>query len=220
MYTQEELLNALQEAGADGRPFTLSAVRARLGLQSGDKHELERFRRRVRSLQKASGGTLERVGNNSYRLKTSTDDVSGLTSAEIIPDRADAIAPAEVERAQLQLQAAMVAEPAPKAHAPVRIAPQPTAADLLEAAVPQPTPQPTAAGAVSARENLCARGLAMGQRVAQFVGTHYAQRHTHADRLRELARDWKPRAEALRAVGLMQLQALRQRVAAVRRPTA
>ena len=184
MYTQEELLNALQEAGADGRPFTLSSVRTRLGLASCDKHELDRFRRRVRSLQKASDGQLERVGNNSYRLKASPTHAA--TTLEIENE----VAP------QLQLQAAGA------------VAPQPSAAGSRPRA------------AASARMGLCARSLALGQRVAHLASSQFAQRHAHRARLRALARELKPKAEALRAIGIMQLQALRERVAAVRRPTA
>lgn len=181
MYTQEELLNALHEAGAGGHPFTLGAVRARLGLSSHDKHELDRFRRRVRSLQKASGGQLERVGNNSYRLKIAAEEAAANDVAvETVP-----------QGAELPRQASAFA-----------------------------SPQPTAAGEKATQSGLCARGLALGQRVALFLGEQYAHRHEHAERLRELKREWQPKAEALRAVGLLQLQALRQRVAAVRRHTA
>jgi hypothetical protein len=103
MYTQEELLNALHEVGADGRPFTLSAVRARLGLGGGDKHELDRFRRRVRSLQKAADSRLERVGNSSYRLRPAV-------TAGAEPQ----LQAAEVVEAQLPLSAASANQVAPE----------------------------------------------------------------------------------------------------------
>lgn len=117
MYTQEELLNALHEAGADGKPFTLSAVRARLGLSGGDKHELDRFRRRVRSLQKAPDSRLERVGNSSYRLRPAAANPEPQLQA------------AEVVEAQLPLPAASANQVDPElAPQPAPAAPQVSAA--------------------------------------------------------------------------------------------
>ena len=202
MYTQEQLMNALQEAGADGRPFTLSAVGAHLGLSSSDKHELDRFRRRVRSLQKASNGAIERVGNSSYRLRANQP----LQAAEMI----EAQLPSPVTAAAnevTQLRAGAPQAPMVELHA----VSQPVAAAAAAPAAAYAAPQPSAS-----EGSWRARGLELGQRLLGRIGQECAQREAHLARLRMLAQQWKPTIEVLRALGMQQLQTLRQRVAGVR----
>jgi hypothetical protein len=69
MYSHEQLINAVRAAGRDGKTFSVKDIRVQLGFQTRDKKELSRFRRRLRAFEKDAGEQLEKVGNNSYRLK-------------------------------------------------------------------------------------------------------------------------------------------------------
>jgi hypothetical protein len=69
MYSHEELISAVCAAGREGKTFTVKDVRTQLGFDSRDKKELSRFRRRLRAFEKAAGDQLEKLGNNSYRLR-------------------------------------------------------------------------------------------------------------------------------------------------------
>jgi hypothetical protein len=69
VYTREQLLKAVRDAGQDGQPFTLGTVREQLGLKSRDKRELKRFRSRFREACNAFGATgIEKLGPNTFRL--------------------------------------------------------------------------------------------------------------------------------------------------------
>ena len=69
MYSHEQLINAVRAAGRDGKTFSVKDVREQLGFETRDKRELSRFRRRLRTFEKDAAQQLEKVGNNSYRLK-------------------------------------------------------------------------------------------------------------------------------------------------------
>ena len=69
MYSHEELIRAVCAAGQDGRTFTVKDVRTQLGFDSRDKKELSRFRRRLRAFERTAVDQLEKLGNNSYRLR-------------------------------------------------------------------------------------------------------------------------------------------------------
>jgi hypothetical protein len=69
MYSHEELISAVCAAGRDGKTFTLKDVRTQLGFESRDKKELSRFRRRLRAFEKTAADQLEKLANNSYRLR-------------------------------------------------------------------------------------------------------------------------------------------------------
>lgn len=69
MYSHEELISAVCAAGRDGKTFTLKDVREQLGLDSRDKKELSRFRRRLRAFEKTAADQIEKLANNSYRLR-------------------------------------------------------------------------------------------------------------------------------------------------------
>ena len=70
VYTRERLLKAVRDAGRDGQPFTAGAVRDQLGVKTKDKRELKRFRSAFRQVCESLGTNLERLGPNTYRLKT------------------------------------------------------------------------------------------------------------------------------------------------------
>ena len=74
MYTRERLLKAVRDAGRGGRPFTLGEVRGELGLKSRDKRELKRFRSRFRECTQILGDNLEKLGQNTFRLKAGYAD--------------------------------------------------------------------------------------------------------------------------------------------------
>ena len=71
VYTQEQLMKAVREAGREGQPFSVGEVRAQLGLKSRDKRELKRFRSRLRECCQGLGDGIEKLGPSSYRLTAS-----------------------------------------------------------------------------------------------------------------------------------------------------
>lgn len=68
VYTQEQLLTAVREAGRTGQPFSVGEVRAQLGLKSRDKRELKRFRSRLRECCQSLGTGIEKLGPHTFRL--------------------------------------------------------------------------------------------------------------------------------------------------------
>src|SRR6185295_14320204 len=89
MYSHEELISAVRAAGRDGKTFTVKDVRNHLGFKTQDKKEISRFRRRLRAFEKVAGEQLEKVGNNSYRLRpgafeeATAVDITQLPAAEL-----------------------------------------------------------------------------------------------------------------------------------------
>lgn len=71
VYTQEQLMKAVREAGRTGQPFSVGEVRAQLGLKSRDKRELKRFRSRLRECCQSLGAGIEKMGPHTYRLTAS-----------------------------------------------------------------------------------------------------------------------------------------------------
>jgi len=82
--THEALLAAVRDAGRDGQPFSCADIRQRLDLSTGDRQQLSQFHRRFRTFQKAAQGELEKLGTNSYRLRTA--NVGMDVSSERLPE--------------------------------------------------------------------------------------------------------------------------------------
>lgn len=122
VYTRERLLKAVRDAGRDGQPFTAGAVREQLGVKKSDKRELKRFRSAFRECCKSLEANLERLGPNTYRLKT-----TGAAEATARPKARSAAAPtsaaAEVAARSLQLDRAAQAVPATRGATAERPAP-------------------------------------------------------------------------------------------------
>lgn len=86
--THEALLAAVRDAGRDGQPFSCADIRQRLDLSTRDRQQLSQFHRRFRTFQRAAQGELEKLGTNSYRLRTTaihTDVVSEPSAEPAIP---------------------------------------------------------------------------------------------------------------------------------------
>ena len=145
MYSHEELISAVSAAGRDGKTFTVKDVRTQLGFDSRDKKELSRFRRRLRAFEKAAADQLEKLGNNSYRLRSGAFEET-LSEAEEAPPAASAT---ETNAAPVEVAAdEPAAEPAaePGAEPAAAIAPE-TEASPVEVAANEPVAQPAAATA-------------------------------------------------------------------------
>ena len=126
MYSHEELISAVCAAGRDGKTFTAKDVRAQLGFDSRDKKEQSRFRRRLRAFEKAASEQLEKLGNNSYRLRAGAFEPAAATPA-----------PAEPPAAEVQLDpAGSVLQGVQPANAPLPVEPEASVAPA--APLPQP----------------------------------------------------------------------------------
>lgn len=80
MYSQEELISAVRAAGRDGKTFTVKDVRTQLGFETRDKKEVSRFRRRLRAFEKTAAEQLEKLSDNSYRLRPGAFEQAALDS--------------------------------------------------------------------------------------------------------------------------------------------
>jgi hypothetical protein len=67
-FTHEQFAMAVQQVGSHGRPFSSAAVRACLGMTADDKRALTRFNHELCAYHKATGGRVERLAKNRYRL--------------------------------------------------------------------------------------------------------------------------------------------------------
>jgi hypothetical protein len=244
MYTHEELLSAVREVGRDGKTFSVKDLRTQLGFDTRDKHEQNRFRRRLRAFEKAAVDELEKLGNNSYRLKRSQP-----------PDTVAAVAPPPMAAASSQPPLAAAIETHPAAVAPpamavapaIEVPPAPAIpaeaqAALREAPVPTSAPSPTASSTTastaaapryrSKAASLLSRALSAAAAVSSNVKEHGPQlkrqlsgclrsgqmRREAWMTLQQWAAPVAPLADQLRVRVTDQLHALRQRVS--RRPTA
>jgi hypothetical protein len=234
MYSHEELISAVCAAGRDGKTFTLKDVRTQLGFESRDKKELSRFRRRLRAFEKTAADQLEKLGNNSYRLRPGA---FGQTPAQEQP----AAAPApelQLEPASGVFQSAVPAnEPEPRIPSKSNGAPalhaveRPYAASI-DARSPQ-HPEPSAStpqrvlgvasalvsGAFAASAAVSGkvreRGRDLREQLWSCLRSAPARRHAFA-RLRGWAESVRPLSNEVRE----QLSALRQRVLSNRRRAA
>ena len=98
MYSHEELISAVSAAGRDGKTFTVKDVRTQLGFDSRDKKELSRFRRRLRAFEKAAADQLEKLGNNSYRLRPGAFEQMARAEAASAATKAPEAAPVSAEQ--------------------------------------------------------------------------------------------------------------------------
>jgi hypothetical protein len=187
VYTREQLLKAVRDAGRDGQPFTLGTVREQLGLKTRDKRELKRFRSRFRECCSAFGASgIEKLGPNTFRLSAAVaapparpvpvaKPVAEVAARSSLPERVGA----STRPARSQLQA----EPAPSvAPSVARTAAVERPADRFSDAVSTPTP---------AQAAIPSRGL--GSRVLSFLGIRGAERkNTAGTALSRLALDLQP----------------------------
>jgi hypothetical protein len=179
VYTQEQLLKAVREAGRTGQPFSVGEVRAQLGLKSRDKRELKRFRSRLRECLTGLGTHVEKCGPHSYRLT----DVSALPAPR---------SPAQPPRPAAS--ARLAPPPAAPVQAPVeaemrstlrdRVGITPRAAEPTQRTV---TLQPAAASADA--------GPGLGSRVSAWLArVRGRNQNTAATALSRLALDLQPNA--------------------------
>jgi hypothetical protein len=232
MYTHEELLSAVREVGRDGKTFSVKDLRTQLGFDTRDKHEQSRFRRRLRAFEKAAVDELEKLGNNSYRLKTSQPpDAPG----EVAPPPLAADAPPAMAVAPPAMAVAPAIEvpPAPavpaEAQATIREAPVPPSAPPPSVDAPS---APTAPRYRSRAASLLSHALSAAAAVSSNVKEHGPQlkrqlsgclrsgqmRREAWMTLQRWAAPVAPLTDQLRGRVTDQLHALRQRVS--RRPAA
>jgi hypothetical protein len=74
--THAKLLDAVRAAGRDRASFTCADVRQQLGLSTHDKKQLNRFYSLFRALQKDAANEVEKLANNSYRLRAAAAPAS------------------------------------------------------------------------------------------------------------------------------------------------
>ena len=181
VYTQEQLLKAVREAGRNGQPFSVGEVRAELGLKSRDKRELKRFRGRLRECCQTLGTNIEKLGPNTYRLKTAAlpaKTASKRAELKVEPEqaaRADAAA-----RSALKQRVGIT----PRAAEPT----QRTLAEPLAAAarVTEQLPRPAASES---------SGHSFGSRVSGWLSRVRGRNHnTASTALSRLAVDLQPNA--------------------------
>jgi len=180
VYTQEQLMKAVREAGRDGQPFSVGEVRAQLGLKSRDKRELKRFRSRLRECCQSLGGNIEKLGPNTYRMKQASLPAAAKTS----PARTAAAAqPAQqndvAARAALKERVGITARKAEPVPGSAR-SPQPRAAQRVTAQVPVPVASDA--------------GPSLGSRVTSWLSRVRGRRNTAATALSRLALDLQPNA--------------------------
>lgn len=70
-FTHEQFAMAVEQVGRHGQPFSSAAVRACLGMTANDKRTLTRFNYELHAYHKSSGGRVERLAKNRYRLRSS-----------------------------------------------------------------------------------------------------------------------------------------------------
>jgi hypothetical protein len=130
MYSQEELISAVCAVGRDGKTFTVKDVRTQLGFETRDKKEISRFRRRLRAFEKTAAEQLEKLGDNSYRLRPGAFEQAALDST---PPSAAASAPElDLEPTTGVFETALPANQTAAASTPQAVhqtVPQPTAAE-------------------------------------------------------------------------------------------
>jgi hypothetical protein len=137
-FTHEQLLDAVRKAGRDGQTFSCAAVREHLNLSTRDRRVLSRFHRQFRAFQEVAGDEIVKLGNNSYRLKTTLEPASVsvletetpvLAAEQVVAEEAIAAAPAAETAA---------AEPVAAAPAAVQtaVSGEPVAAEPVLEAVP------------------------------------------------------------------------------------
>jgi len=135
MYSHEELISAVRAAGRDGKTFTVKDVRNHLGFKTQDKKEISRFRRRLRAFEKVASEQLEKVGNNSYRLRPGAFEQGAALDITQLPA-------AELD---IDLEPASGVFEAPPANQATKLEAFDTAVQAAEAAAFQPDVQPLAA---------------------------------------------------------------------------
>lgn len=149
MYSHEQLINAVRAAGRDGKTFSVKDVRVQLGFETRDKKELSRFRRRLRAFEKDAGEQLEKVGNNSYRLKPGAFESAEAPTNAVQEPASGVFETIQVPEAVAQRDAPVTnlatAETAPQPPS----AATPEASSALEAVLQQPAAQLAAAGVVN-----------------------------------------------------------------------
>lgn len=69
-FTHEQFAMAVERVGSHGRPFSSAAVRACLGMTADDKRTLTRFNHELHAYHRSSGGRVERLAKNRYRLRS------------------------------------------------------------------------------------------------------------------------------------------------------
>lgn len=141
MYSHEELISAVCAAGREGKTFSVKDVRAQLGFDSRDKKELSRFRRRLRAFEKAAADQLEKLGNNSYRLKPGAFE----PKPEAAPQPE-----VPLERASGVFQSVVPANEPSAVEAPVTAT---ASATVTAMATPQPAFSPASASATNGHGN-------------------------------------------------------------------
>lgn len=184
VYTQEQLMKAVREAGRTGQPFSVGEVRAQLGLKSRDKRELKRFRSRLRECLTGLGTHVEKCGPHSYRL-TDLHALPALDPATQAP-RERAVArpapPPTAAAAQVQIQ--QQAELAARSALKDRVGITPRAAEPTQHSIALP---PAAA--------ISDGGPSLGSRVSAWLArVRGRNQNTAATALSRLALDLQPNA--------------------------
>jgi hypothetical protein len=176
VYTQEQLMKAVREAGREGQPFSAGEVRALLGLKSRDKRELKRFRGRLRECCQGLGAGIEKLGPNTFRL----------TASALPPSQATA----SLRASASPKAAAAVAAPRSALIDRVGITPR-TAAEPTQrtAAVKASAPKPQAQLELPASDDSHSTGL--GSRVSAWLN-RVRGRNSAATALSRLALDLQP----------------------------
>ncbi|MET0390346.1 MAG: hypothetical protein ABW321_30520 [Polyangiales bacterium] len=93
-FTHEEMLNAVRKAGENGQAFSCAAVRDQLNVSTRNRRELSKFHRRFKTFQDEAPNEIEKIGNNTYRLKSAVAAPSVSEATKPKPISARAAAPA------------------------------------------------------------------------------------------------------------------------------
>jgi hypothetical protein len=179
VYSREQLLKAVRDAGLDGQPFTLGTVREQLGLKTRDKRELKRFRSRFRECCSSFGPAgIEKLGPNTYRLTAAAAPARASRGSDLAARSASSL----IERVGVSARQPRVAAAAPElVREELR-----TSAALSARASEDDVPPARGASEV---------GRGLGARVMSFFGRLRGQpQNTAATALSRLAVELQPNA--------------------------